>query len=116
MSVNTFNLGLNLNVLTGIDPLKAANITIKSMRVPYGGSSTGIDVLGSLDASLKVQFIVELNVSFNASVKEVQFDKADALSSWNLKANSAFSSITTANINGQFNDPSNPYDRSWTVQ
>lgn len=113
-TVNTFKLGLNLDVLTGIDALKDANITIKSMRVPYGASA--IDVLGSLDASLKVQFIVTLNVSFNAKVEEVKFDHAEALSRWNSKANSAFNDIANANINGQFNDPSNPYDKTWTVK
>ena len=115
-TVNTFNLGLNLDVLTGISALKEANITIKSMRAPYGATANGIDVLSSLDAALKVQFLIELNVTFNASVKEVQFGQSEALSSWNTKCNSKFVEITTANIHGQFNDPSNPYDHTWTVK
>ena len=115
-TVNTFNLGLNLDVLTGIDALKEANIVIKSKRVAYGGSSEGIDVLGSLQAALRVHFLADININFTANVDEVQFSKANALSSWNSQANSAFNSITTANINGQFNDPTNSYDKSWTVK
>ena len=115
-TVNTFNLGLNLDVLTGIDALKEANITIKSKRVAYGGNSQGIDVLGSLSASLRVHFITDVNINFNATVAEVQFSKTNALSSWNSKASSAFNTIVNANINGQFNDPSNPYDTTITVK
>ena len=113
-TVNTFNLGLNLDVLTGIDALKEANVTITSMRVPYGASS--IDVLSSLSANVNLRFVVSIDATLNASVEEVKFDQAQALSSWNTKANAKFVEITTANINGQFNDPSNPYDYSWTVK
>ena len=110
-TVNTFSVGLNLDVLTGIDALKEVEATITSKRrVKDADNNVNLDVLDSVNASLRVKFIAEINVSFTANVKDAEFDATRALNKWNSKANSAFNAVTLVTIpSSYYNNPNNPY-------
>ena len=104
-------LGLNLNELTGINALKEVEATITSKHIDYAGSSTGLDVIGSLHATLRVNFatIFNINITLDASVAEAVVPQANALSRWNTKANAGFVELTTRSISdANFNNPDNP--------
>lgn len=119
-TVHTIQLGLNLNELVGIDALRELEATITSKRLTYEGNTDGIDILSTLDASLRIHFAVDIDVSFNASIKEAQILAADALSSWNAKG-AAGLAFMSGNINGvtigenssYYNTSTNPYKYSY---
>ena len=120
--VYTIQVGLNLNELTGIDALREVEATIKSKRVSYqhNGHNQTVDILGSLDASLRVHFAVDINVSFTASVEEAQFDAASSLNRWNAMGQPSLTRLS-GNVNGvninssspYWNNANNPYTYSW---
>ncbi len=119
-TVHTIQLGLNLNELTGIDMLKELEVTLSSTRVTYGGNDEGIDILASLNVSLRVHFAVDINVSFAATMEEAKVLHEDALKSWNEKGAAGLASLS-GNINGvvidensaYYNSATNPYKYSY---
>ena len=119
-TVHTIKLGLNLNELTGINALKELEATIKSTRLSYQGNSEGMDILSSLNATLRINFAVDINVSFNANMVEAKVLHEDALARWNATGASPLAALS-GNINGvvinenspYYNNPSNPYTYSY---
>lgn len=108
---DVIQLGLNLNELTGINALKEVEATITSQHIDYPGSSKGIDVIGSLHATLRVNFatIFNINITLDAAVAEAVISQAQALTRWNDKASEGFMDITTRNIpDANYNTPDNP--------
>lgn len=108
---DVIKLGLNLNELTGINALKEVEATITSQHIDYQGSSEGMDVIGSLHATLRVNFatIFNINITLDAAVAEAVIPQAQALTRWNAKANTGFADITSVNIpTANFNNPDNP--------
>ena len=73
-------LGLNLNELTGINALKEVEATITSQHIDYEGSSTGMDVIGSLHATMRINFatIFNINITLDAAVAEGNKEAAQA--------------------------------------
>jgi len=118
--VYTIKLGLNLNELTGISALKELEATIDSKRIAYthNGKNSTLDILGSLSATLRINFLVDVNLRFNASVEEAQFDPAAALSRWNTLGQPGLTDLS-GNVNGiaisatensqYYNNSTNPY-------
>ena len=105
-------LGLNLNELTGINALKEVEATITSQHIDYEGSSEGMDVIGSLHATMRINFatIFNINITLDAAVAEAVIPQAQALTRWNAKANTGFADITSVTIpNNNYNNPDNPY-------
>ena len=119
-TVHTIRLGLNLNELTGIDALKELEATLTSTRITYEGNSEGMDILSKLDASLRVHYAVDINVSFTASMVEAKVLHDDALARWNAKAAAKLAALS-GKVNGvsinegssYFNNSSNPYKWSY---
>ena len=119
-TVHTIQLGLNLDELTGIDALREVEATLTSKRIAYEGNSEGMDILSGLNATLRVHFAVDINVSFNASMVEAQVLHEDALASWNAKGAAGLAAMS-GNINGvvinensaYYNNPNNPYTYSY---
>ena len=119
-TVHTIKLGLNLNQLTGIDALNELEATIKSRRITYAGNTEGMDILSSLNATLRVHFAVDINVSFNAAVAEAQVLHADALARWNATAANKLANLS-GKVNGvtigenssYYNNATNPYTYSY---
>ena len=108
---DVIKLGLNLNELTGINALKEVEATITSQHINYEGSSTGLDVLGSLHATLRVNFatIFNINITLDAAVAEAVVPQAQALTRWNAKASEGFNEITSHTIaDANYNNPNNP--------
>ena len=108
---DVIKLGLNLNELTGINVLKELEATITSQHIDYEGSSTGMDVIGDLHATLRINFasIFNINITLDAAVAEAVVTPANALARWNTKASSGFNALTTYSVsNTYFNNPSNP--------
>ncbi len=108
---DVIQLGLNLNELTGINALKELEATITSKHIDYAGSSEGMDVLGSLHATLRINFAVvfNINVTLDASVVEAVVPQDEALISWDSKAGEGFDELTTRSISSDnFNNPNNP--------
>ncbi len=104
-------LGLNLNELTGINALKEVEATITSQHINYQGSSEGMDVIGSLHATMRINFatIFNINITLDAAVAEAVVPQAQALTRWNAKANTGFAALTTRAISdSNFNNPDNP--------
>ena len=104
-------LGLNLNELTGINALKEVEATITSQHINYQGSSEGMDVIGSLHATMRINFatIFNINITLDAAVAEAVVPQAQALTRWNAKANDGFAALTTRAISdSNFNNPDNP--------
>ena len=114
-TVEKIQLGLNLDILTGVDALKEAEITITSKRVGYHYDEYNqmidtIDVLGGLSANMRIHYAVDINISFSATVDDVAFDQAKSLVKWNANANSDFNALTTIVIpEAYINAPTNPY-------
>ena len=92
-TVKKFNIGLNLDVLTGIDALKTAEIELSSKRV------NGVDYLHKLSATLLVHALVNIDIKFNATVASLTDN-----TSWNT-CNSAFNAINGVNF------PANKLDK-----
>ena len=92
-TVKKFNIGLNLDVLTGIDALKTAEVELSSKRV------NGVDYLHKLSATLLVHALVNIDIKFNATVASL----TDS-TSWNT-CNSAFNAINNVNF------PANKLDK-----
>ena len=114
-TVHTIQLGLNLNELTGISALKELEATITSRRKTYTGNTDGIDIISTLNASLRINYGVDINVTFSAAVESCEFTAAASLAAWNNNASSAFNALTTVVIADQYyNDPNNPYKRTYT--
>lgn len=119
-TVHTIQLGLNLNELTGIDALRELEATIKSKRLTYQGNTEGIDILSSLNASLRVHFVADINVSFVANMVDAKVLKSDALAAWNNKGASGLSALS-GKVNGvtigenssYYNSATNPYTYSY---
>ena len=117
---HTIKLGLNLNELTGIDALKELEATLTSTRITYQGNSEGMDILGALNATLRIHFAVDINVSFVANMVEAKVLHDDALASWNRKGASGLAALS-GNVNGvaiaqgsqYFNNSTNPYKWSY---
>ncbi len=108
---DVIKLGLNLNELTGINALKEVEATITSQHIDYEGSSEGMDVIGSLHATMRVNFaaIFNINITLDAAVAEAVIPQAQALTRWNAKANAGFADITSVNIPAaNYNTPNNP--------
>ena len=108
---DVIKLGLNLNELTGINVLKELEATITSQHINYQGSSTGMDVIGSLHATLRINFatIFNINITLDAAVAEAVVTPSQALTRWNAKANAGFVALTTYSIgNAYYNNPDNP--------
>lgn len=108
---DVIKLGLNLNELTGINALKEVEATITSQHINYEGSSKGLDVLGSLHATLRVNFatIFNINITLDAAVAEAVVPQAQALTRWNAKASEGFNEITSHTIaDANYNNPNNP--------
>ena len=104
-------LGLNLNELTGINALKELEATITSQHIDYQGSSKGMDIIGSLHATLRINFatIFNINITLDAAVKQAIVNQADALARWNTLANAGFVELTTRSIAQSYiNNPNNP--------
>ena len=115
-TVNRFNIGLNLDVLTGISALKEVEVTLTSKRMSKQGVEGGIDVLNKVSATLRVHFAVDINVALTASVVDAMFDADSALAAWNSNANSAFNAVANANIgSGHYNAPNNPYTTTYEI-
>ena len=117
---HTIKLGLNLNELTGIDLLRELEATITSTRLTYEGNDEGIDVLSTLDASLRIHFAVDLYITFNARMVEAQVLREDSLASWNNKGAAGLAALS-GDVNGTaigenssyYNAPKNPYKWSF---
>ncbi|MBQ6920684.1 MAG: hypothetical protein IJQ72_02140 [Bacilli bacterium] len=108
---DVIKVGLNLNELTGINALKEVEATITSQHIDYQGSSEGMDVIGSLHATMRINFatIFNINITLDAAVKEAVVPQAQALTRWNAKASEGFADITTHAIaNAYYNNPNNP--------
>lgn len=108
---DVIKVGLNLNELTGINALKEVEATITSQHIDYQGSSEGMDVIGSLHATMRINFatIFNINITLDATVKEAVVPQAQALTRWNAKASEGFADITTHAIaNAYYNNPNNP--------
>ena len=101
-TVQKFQIGLNLDVLTGIDALKTVEVTLASKRV------NGSDYLSSLDAALKIHALVDINL--NAALKVTNLGTNE---SWdNVKfngtyVNTIFNSITQTSF------PSSKLNQVW---
>ena len=108
---DVIKLGLNLNELTGINALKELEATITSKHIDYPGSSEGMNVLGNLHATLRINFAVvfNINITLDASVVEAVVPQADALSAWNTQASEGFTELTTHEVgSSNYNNPNNP--------
>lgn len=108
---DVIQLGLNLNELTGINALKEVEATITSQHIDYQGSSEGLDVIGSLHATMRINFatIFNINITLDAAVAEAVIPQAQALTRWNVKAGEGFADITSVNIPAaNYNTPNNP--------
>lgn len=108
---DVIKLGLNLNELTGINVLKELEATITSKHIDYAGSSEGMDILGNIKATLRINFaaVFNINITLDASVIDQAVPQAEALSKWNSKANEGFVNLTTYSIgNSYINNPDNP--------
>ena len=92
-TVKKFNIGLNLDVLTGIDALKTVEVELSSKRV------NDVDYLHKLSATLLVHALVNIDIKFNATVASL----TDS-TSWNT-CNSAFNAINNVNF------PANKLDK-----
>ena len=115
-TVETIKLGLNLDILTGIDALKEAEITLKSKRIAYQGNPDGLDILAYLKADLRIHFAVDINASLTAQVLDAEYDKAAALTAWNTSAQSNFNTVTSVDYpSANYNKPSDPYITEYTV-
>ena len=119
-TVHTIQLGLNLNELTGIDALRELEATLTSTRIAYEGNTEGMDILNTLNATLRVHFVADINISFTASMVEAKVLHEDALASWNRKAASGLANlsgkvngVTIAEGSSYFNNSSNPYKWSY---
>lgn len=119
-TVHTIKLGLNLNELTGIDALRELEATITSTRLTYEGNDEGIDILASLNASLRVHFAVDIDVSFVATMEEAQVLHADALASWNNKGAAGLAelsgkvnNVSIGENSPYYNSATNPYKYSY---
>ena len=111
-SSDVIKLGLNLNELTGINALKEVEATIKSQHIEYDGSTKGMDIIKSLDATMRINFasVFNINVTFHAEVSEAAVPHAQALSRWNATAQSEFNKLVSINYpQANFNNPDNPY-------
>lgn len=106
---NTIKLGLNLDILTGIDALREAEITLSGKSVATGNEDETIDVLNKLDATLRIHYGVDINISFSATMKECAFAHDAALAKWNSNANANFVALTSVSLSSAyFNQPKNP--------
>lgn len=117
---DVIKLGLNLDELTGINALKELEATITSKHISYQGSTKGMDVLGSLVASLRINFAVifNINITLTANVVEAVVSQNAALERWNDTAQAGFGELTkdvitlsnnsSVNVNNYLNNPSNP--------
>ena len=108
---DVIKVGLNLNELTGINALKEVEATITSQHINYEGSSTGMDVIGTLHATMRINFatIFNINITLDAAVAEAVIPQAQALTRWNAKASAGFGELTTRTIsNSHFNNPNSP--------
>ena len=108
---DVIKVGLNLNELTGISALKELEATITSKNISYPGSSEGINVLGNLHATLRVNFIsiININITLDASVVDAIIPQSEALSAWNTMASEGFNELTTHTVGASnFNNPSSP--------
>ncbi len=115
----TIKLGLNLNELTGINALKELEATITSQNIAYEGSTSGIDVIDTLHATLRINFatIFNINVTLDASVAEAVVSQTQALNRWNAKAQSGFGKLTSVVVPAAYiNNPDNPYEYSTRTQ
>ncbi len=110
----TIKLGLNLDILTGIDALKEAEITITGAATDDGKGGT-MNILSSLKANLRIHFAIDINVSLTASVADCALAADVALSKWNANANSAFNTIDTASYpDANYNKPTSPKISEWS--
>ena len=109
---DVIKLGLNLNELTGINALKELEATITSQHINYEGSNKGMDIIKSLDASLRINFasIFNINVTLYAEVADAAVPHDEALSKWNAAAESEFHKLVSIDYpQANFNNPDNPY-------
>ena len=111
-------VGLNLDELTGISVLHELEATITSKRYNYLDSSTKIDVLNKLEATLNV--LLDVKVTFDATVNNVEFVPANALSAWNANGQAALTRLsgkinnTTIGTDSQYyNNVDKPYKYTW---
>ena len=106
---NTIKLGLNLDVLTGVEALREAEITLTGASTPTGNGDEYIDVLSNLDAKLRIHYAVDINLTLNATMKECAFSHDAALAKWNANANANFVNLTSVTLSSAyFNNPTNP--------
>ena len=85
-TVKRFDIGVNLNEVTGVDALKTLELTLKSKRID------GVDYLHQLNAALVVKALVSINVSLNATVANLGSSET-----WSV-ANSAFNAINNVSF------------------
>ena len=111
-------VGINLDELTGISMLHELEATISSKRYNYLDENTKIDVLNKLSATLNV--LLDVEVSFDATVNNVEFVPANALSAWNSNGQSALTRLsgkinnTTIGTDSQYyNNVDKPYKYTW---
>lgn len=123
-TVHTITLGLNLNEVTGISALKELNATITSKRVSYTHKDKAYtdDIFESISATLRINFGVDINISFNASVKEAEMNPTAAGNLWATygqpKLDALSGAINSTPISatqnsGYYNNSTNPYTRSY---
>ena len=106
---NTINLGLNLDVLTGVSALREAEITLKGSAVPTGEEDETMDVLTYLKASMRIHYAVDMSLTLIAQMTECEFDKAASLAKWNENADARFVALTSTTLDSNhFNNPNNP--------
>ena len=106
---NTIQLGLNLDVLTGVKALREAEITLSGTTIATGKEDETMDVLNKLSATLRIHYGVDINISFSASMKDCAVDPEVSLSKWNTNAQANFYNLTKTKLSSAyFNHPTNP--------
>ncbi len=115
---HVFNVGLNLDELTGISVLHELEAEITSKRYQYLNTNQKIDVLNKLTATLKV--LLDVKVTFTATVKNVEFAPSAALAAWNTNGQANLERLSgeingvTIGTNSQYyNNFDKPYKYTW---